>query len=139
MDIRENTSPATNERNLLPTTVNPYQGLRDIDDTPDPSQEERVQLERLAAFMEREGMTERFGIMLLHNHFEVAEDEELVESCDPKTRKLTIQPINKKELAKIAGGFRDTQWRWDKQAKSLRCLLRCSNTGQGHSILHLPK
>jgi len=139
MDIRENTVPAANERNLLPTTVNPYHGLRDIDDTPGPSQEERSQLERLAAFMKREGMTARFGITLLHKHFEVEDDEMLVESCDPENRTLTIQSMKKEELAKVAGGYKQTQWRYDGANGNLACVLLCSNVGQGHNISHAPK
>jgi len=107
------------------TAKNPYRDLKDIDETPNISAEEQQQLERLAVFMAAEGMTERFGITLLHKHFEVADDEMLLESCDPENRTLTIQPVKKAELAKTKGAHRKTQWRYDG-VNGLVCVLLCS-------------
>ena len=136
-NIRENNLPLQNGRNSLPTLENPYRGLTDIDDTPDPSQSEREQLERLADFMAKEGMTERFGITLLHDHFPVSDDEILIEFYDAENRTLTTRPCPKTDLAKYTQAPRETQWRWDN-ASGLLCLIHCINNGQGHGGTHIP-
>jgi len=129
---------STQKPSTAKLSTNPYEELRHIDDTQEPLAEEQAQLERLAAFMAEEGMTEKFGITLLHKHFEVADDEMLIETCDPEKRTLMIRPVKKEELANLMDGFRQTQWRYDG-AFGLCCVLICVNRGTGHSIAHLPK
>lgn len=132
------TSSTQNQRNVLPADHNPYRSLKDIDDTPDASKDELRQLEKLSDFMKAEGMTDRFGITLLHKHFEVADDETLVETCDPETRTLTVRPYKKAVLESLSDGSRETQWRWDGEISGLTCLIRCVNSGNGHGMAHLP-
>lgn len=45
--------------------------------------------------------TERFGITLLHKHFEMEEDEVLLEHCDETNRTLIASPIKSSELENI--------------------------------------
>ena len=40
----------------------------------------------------RHGKTNRLGVALLHSHFELAEDEVLLETCDQNARELTMSP-----------------------------------------------
>jgi len=55
----------------------------------------------------RYGKTEKFGITLLHKHFDLHEGETLVESTDTSTRTMTIQP---EVLDPGEVGALDTQW-----------------------------
>ena len=55
-------------------------------------------LEEVRAVLEKHGRAERFGIALLHRHFELAPDEVLVEECDVATRTLTTRPAKLAEL-----------------------------------------
>ena len=41
---------------------------------------------------------DRFGVTLLHTHFDMDDDEILMETCDPATRTLTITPIKKADM-----------------------------------------
>jgi hypothetical protein len=61
----------------------------------------------------RHGAIDRFGITLLHKHFEIREDETLVESVDAEGRTLTIhpEPINENEKDEGQGGVA-TSWRF---------------------------
>lgn len=52
------------------------------------------------------GNLDRFGLCLLHQHFDVAPDEILLESNDPVARTLTVTP---QKLASIPD-FKATMW-----------------------------
>lgn len=49
--------------------------------------------------LSRHGKLNPFGLSLLHDHFEMAEDEVLKETCDPQTRTLTMSPVKDSSLA----------------------------------------
>lgn len=55
-------------------------------------------LNEIRAVLERHGRSSRFGIALLHKHFDVHEDELLVEHCDVERRILTTQPRKLSQL-----------------------------------------
>ncbi|MEW6733872.1 MAG: hypothetical protein AB1489_21275 [Acidobacteriota bacterium] len=55
-------------------------------------------ISELRAVLERHGRLQRFGICLLHTHFNMADDEILMETCDTTTRTLTISPVKKEHL-----------------------------------------
>jgi hypothetical protein len=65
------------------------------------SQVEGISVEDQACFAElrevlaRHNALSRFGITLLHEHFEVAADEILKEYRDEENRVLTIKPVKK--------------------------------------------
>jgi hypothetical protein len=48
--------------------------------------------------LKKHGKQDRFGVALLHKHFEMDEGEVLVEDSDAETRELRIKPV-KKEAA----------------------------------------
>jgi hypothetical protein len=77
----------------------------------------------LRCVLDQHGALERFGITLLHQHFDLGDDEVLVESVDPTTRTLTIRP----KTASQFEGMRsiETQWRLDDARGMLRCVQVC--------------
>lgn len=72
--------------------------------------------ERLVAdlkdVLHRHGALNRLGIVLLHEHFPVHDDEVLVETNDPEARTLALHPLRLNELP---AGLRlmQTSWRLD--------------------------
>lgn len=44
------------------------------------------------------GALDRFGISLIHRHFDVEADEEMVEFTDLESRTLTVRPVKKSEI-----------------------------------------
>jgi len=44
----------------------------------------KVQMKEMKALLAKHNALERFGIILLHDHFPIAEDEEMVELQDSK-------------------------------------------------------
>lgn len=55
-------------------------------------------IEAVQEVLERLNATERFGLALLHSHFEIADDEVLVESCDVQSRTLSVRPMKHQDL-----------------------------------------
>lgn len=70
----------------MPTTVPDITEVRPVDDA------DRDCLLELRAVLERHHALDRFGVNLLHDHFDVAEDEVLLEVCDVEQHTLTIRP-----------------------------------------------
>lgn len=62
----------------------------------------------------------RFGVTLLHQHFDIGDDEILVEDTDPDTRLQTIQPRKKAEIADLPAII--TSWRLDSGRPMMGCL-----------------
>ena len=56
-------------------------------------------LEELKAVLEKHDRTSKFGIALLHKHFEMDESEVLVETADRDTRILETKPVTSDDAA----------------------------------------
>lgn len=84
-------------------------------------------LDEIRDVLVRHGAIERFGITLLHDHFEVASDEVLVETCDPESRVLTVTPARfgcVTDEARLV----ETNWRFSQRGSvlaSLVCRVGC--------------
>ncbi|WP_406215644.1 hypothetical protein [Streptomyces decoyicus] len=62
----------------------------------------------IRAVLEKHGNLDRFGLVLLHDHFSVDSDEVAVETNDPQARTLHVE-VEKKGETKHA---RPSQWRF---------------------------
>src|SRR5215471_10415730 len=71
--------------------------------------QDRACFDELREVLERHGALQRFGITLLHQHFEMAPDEVLVESVDTENRILTMRPVSAKPNERAV----ETSWRLD--------------------------
>lgn len=60
--------------------------LPHIDDLIPFSTEDEACLAEMKEVLRRHGKLGRFGLSLMHNHFEVADDEMLLEECDVLVR-----------------------------------------------------
>lgn len=69
-----------------------WKGLPDIDSIRPLDETDQAVLDDLRTVLERHGALERFGVTLLHSHFDVRRDELLVERVDPEARTLTTRP-----------------------------------------------
>ncbi|EAY31870.1 hypothetical protein [Microscilla marina] len=73
--------------------------------------------EELREVLKKHQKLDRFGLCLLHKHFDVNEDEILVESCDVKNRTLTIQPEKTAAEARSNETLLETNWRFSEDDK----------------------
>jgi hypothetical protein len=77
--------------------LNPLQwsSLKDIDDVRPIDDSDAVCLEEVRLVLAKHGNLDRFGIALLHSHFQVAEDEMMLETTDAEHREHRVRPIKK--------------------------------------------
>ena len=96
-----------------------YRDLPDIDNVHPINTNDRVCFDEVKEVLEKHGMVKRFGLCLLHNHFNLAEDEVMSETCDDDTRTLTIRPVKASKVG--AGKTIETTWRLDTMEAQLCC------------------
>jgi hypothetical protein len=85
-------------------------------------QDEAV-IDEVRKVLENHGALDRFGLTLLHSHFDVAPDEVLVETVDAEARTLTIRPRPKAELDEKADPI-ETSWRLSPDG-GRECIVYC--------------
>lgn len=68
-------------------------------------------LKEIQQVVEKYGLSSKFGVALLHKHFDIGEDEILLEKNDPITRSLITQPVKASEAQNES--FATTIWRFD--------------------------
>lgn len=112
-------------------TLSPLPDIHEVE----PFNEDDVAcFEELRAVLMKHGKLTRFGVTLLHDHFPIAEDEILMESCDVATRTLTIQPVAKAEYAKRTTV--GTNWRLDANEVRMGCTQVCLPGPDSHGTSH---
>lgn len=110
----------------------------DINDVKPFSSDDEACFGELRDVLARHGALERFGITLLHGHFEIADDEILVESIDVENRTLTTRPAKATE---VAGDTIETNWRLDVREAMQRCERVCQRPwgpSGPHNPNHIP-
>jgi len=97
--------------------------LLDIDDCPPFGPDDEACFTEIREVLSKHGKLHRFGMTLLHGHFEIGEDEILLETCDPLSRTLTIRP--EPVAAHPPGQHRETNWRLDTMGSVQSCMQIC--------------
>jgi hypothetical protein len=99
--------------------------LLDIDDVPGTADGDAECLLAVQQVLEKHGKATRFGVSLLHKHFDLVGDEVMMETQDVENRTLTSHPVSLSELAgqKIV----TTMWRLDEQ--QIRVTGACAGGG----------
>ncbi len=110
--------------------------LLDIDDVRPVDETDQIIFDEVREVLERHAALHRFGLTLLHTHFEVSEDEVLVESIDKESRTLTLRP---KDLVNAKSAI-ETSWRLDdpvaRQRRETMCEPIPQQYGGGHNRNH---
>ena len=111
-----------------------WSSLEDVDDVKPVDDQDYVVLEEIRQVLAKHGSTERFGICLLHRHFDVAPGEVAVEYTDTAKRISTVRV----EPQGPEGDYLQTMWRFgsDPEGVTVRvCVRRCNNV-DGHKNEH---
>ncbi|ACV78461.1 hypothetical protein [Nakamurella multipartita] len=72
--------------------------------------------------LERHGALQRFGVTLLHQHFDIADSEVLLETIDVENRILTSKPASRTDGRSSI----ETSWRLDAPNGARECETQCS-------------
>lgn len=109
--------------------------LRDIDEVEPLNNSDVPALREIREVLQRHGLTERFGVALLHSHFELGDNEVMVETADPVGRTLTLQPVHEKD---VGGSVVGTIWmlRDDPVHAMAWCRRFCERSFLGHFKMH---
>ena len=76
-----------------------WQSLSDIDDVRPIDDTDAPVLDDIRAVLEKHGCLDRFGVALLHRHFDVADSELMLETTDVTAREHWVRPVRRAELA----------------------------------------
>lgn len=102
--------------------------VRPIDDS------DSAALEEVRQVLEKHGCLDRFGIALLHRHFDVAPDEVMLETTDESEREHWVRPVSRAALAAKGVGTQSTILRFDTHGWSQYC--GCDTDKDGHTGGH---
>ncbi len=117
--------------------------IRMMNDVHAISEADKECLMEVAAVLQKHGALNRFGVTLLHRHFEIAEDEVLVEDCDREARTLTSRPVKESQLARFDAA--ETNWCFvvdpptDQPTPTIwmKCIEKCVRGHDGsHDSVH---
>ncbi len=112
-----------------------WSSLVDVDDVKPVDDRDYMVLDEIRQVLAKHGSTERFGICLLHRHFDVATSEIAVEYTDTANRISTVRV----EPHGPEGNYLQTMWRFGSSRESVPvifCVRRCNNDG-GHKNEHV--
>lgn len=107
--------------------------LPNVNDVEPYNESDHELMAELKAVLTKHNALKRFGVMLLHDHFPIAEDEIMVEYEDLKNRTLTTMPVKAAELVGKDINLFETQWRLDTMDALAVCRRFCPKNGSDHS------
>jgi hypothetical protein len=93
---------------------------------------DRECLREVAQVLRAHGKEWRFGVNLLHSHFDLGEDEVLLETNDVRDNSLWIRPIPKAEVANE--DIVETAWCLADGQPRMGCV--CKKLGDDHAHHH---
>jgi hypothetical protein len=99
--------------------------------------EEKDCLIEIRDILKKHDKLERFGVTLLHKHFEIAEDEILLEDTDEKTRTQTIRPVKRQDVLDKGDQVLETCWSLSDGAVFMACRRGCAKQDGGHYNVHV--
>jgi hypothetical protein len=124
-------------RSTCVTTTATWNHLKDIDQVAELDSSAQACLDEVRAVLERHGCLDRFGVNLLHKHFEMNNSEILVETVNETDRVLVTKPMDQKDLAHMQR--RETQWAWVQSASGeviQVCISQCVVANGRHHQTH---
>jgi len=108
--------------------------LPDINSVEPISDKDYQVLEEVKSVLVKHNYTNRFGLVLLHKHFDIAEDEILMETTDEYERISTVKAV------KSTGNESDTietMWKFKPDIDAVTvCVLKCQYF-LGHKRVHV--
>lgn len=110
--------------------------LRHISEVAPLSEADAPLIEELVATLRKHKALHRFGLTLLHRHFEFLEDELLVETTDIENRTHVVKPVSKDALKHEA--YVETAWRLDTGTATTACVCIVSGGDHTGNHQHIP-
>ncbi len=112
-----------------------WSSLTEVDEVKRLDDHDYLVLDEVRQVLAKHRSTERFGICLLHRHFDVAPGEIAVEHTDVENRISTVRV----EPHGPEGDYLQTMWKFGPNEESIpvtACVRRCNSAG-GHKNEHV--
>ena len=113
-----------------------FNDLPDVDSVPPLSDADVACLRDVREVLERHGRLQRFGVVLLHKHFDLSTDEILLETTDIRDRVQTIRPVKAGDLPGDAE-LLETSWSLQAGEVLMACKTRCVKQMGEHTYEHV--
>lgn len=110
--------------------------LPDVDAVPNLDAEDMTCLREIRDVLERHGRLLRFGVTVLHKHFDLDDGEFLLETTDVENRVQTIRPVRASELPPGAD-LLETSWSLQTGEVLMACARRCVKQRGVHTHEHV--
>lgn len=110
---------------VLDSTLPPPPHIAEVEPR---SEKDEMLFADLAAVLKKHNALQRFGITLLHRHFEIEPGEVLIETTDVHARVHTIRPVEHDEAT--AEPYFETGWRLGDGWTAMYC--KCVRRGLDH-------
>lgn len=118
---------------MNPIALQPLQWntLKHIDDVEPIGANDAACLEEIRSVLERHDCLNRFGLALLHSHFDIDDDELLLETTNVAEREHWVRPVKKAYLQEVGLQAQTTILRFDHSSWSQNC--GCIRDKHGHT------
>jgi len=137
-DGRKLTTSASGKGSKVTIQTTVWSKFQDVDKVQEFSDSDTECLRELRDVLKKHNQLERFGISLLHKHFEVANDEILLETTNIKERTQFIRPVKAKEIERQGHLLMSTCMKLvdGKDGKIAMHCLACARNKDGHTGQH---
>jgi hypothetical protein len=111
-----------------------WSSLEHIDDVRRIDDSDAACLEEIRLVLAKHGNLDRFGIALLHRHFQLADDELMLETTNVEQREHWVRPVKKSSLEQAGLEAPTTILRFDESGSYRWCT--CARDNHGHTGGH---
>lgn len=125
--------PTSNAHGKIELKTIQWQELPDINDVEQISSKDYAVLEELRTVLVRHGYTDRFGVTLLHKHFDLNDDEVLMERTDEVARVSTLSVETRKNSSKTTI---ETMWKFGNTIVGATVCKQMCDYNKGHKLVH---
>lgn len=89
-------------------------------------------LEEIRAVLEKHNCLDRFGVTLLHSHFDLTDDEMMLETTDLERREHLVRPVKRSWLEERGVTAQTTVVSFDEHGYNQNCGCDPRATGHHH-------
>jgi hypothetical protein len=120
------------DTNSISLEVMQWSRLEPIDDVKPIDDADAPCLEEIRQVLEKHGALSRFGVSLLHSHFELADDEMMLETTNQAHREHWVRPVKRAWLEEQGFAVRTTVVCFDEHGYHQNCGCAPLTSGHAH-------
>ena len=111
-----------------------WSAVDDISEVAPISENDDACLSDIQTVLKKYGNLNRFGVTLIHKHFDLADDEIMLETTDEEKREHWVRPVKLSAIEKAGADVQTTVITFDESGYKQGCT--CLMVGGGHTGRH---